>query len=83
MFPFQMFSKTFISGEGTITNITHDFFNSKLQIQIFSITGQLIFFEKINEENTTIKLGSINPGVYILKIRADEENIKTEKLIIK
>ena len=66
-----------------ILNITHDFFNSKLQIQIFSITGQLIFFEKINEENTTIKLGSINPGVYILKIRADEKNIKTEKLIIK
>ena len=66
-----------------ILNIAHDFFNAKLQIQIFSITGQLIFFEKINEKNTRIKLDFINPGVYILKIRTDEKNIKTEKLIIK
>ena len=66
-----------------ILNIKHDFFNTKLQIQIFSITGQLIFLKKINEENTTIELSSINPGVYILKIRANEKNIKTEKLIIK
>ena len=64
--------------------IKHNLKN-ELNIQIFSITGKLInvFNMAEEEDNTTINLNNLKPGIYILKINENGKEIKNEKLIIK
>jgi len=64
--------------------IKHNLKN-ELNIQIFSITGKLInvFNMAEEEEDTTINLNNLKPGIYILKINENGKEIKNEKLIIK
>ena len=61
-------------------NIKHNI-NQPLTIQIFSITGKLISFLTVQDDNI-IKIDNLKPGIYILKIKEDKQLIKTEKIII-
>jgi len=50
------------------------------EIQIFDVLGKKIFQTQLNVRELTIS--SLSPGVYIIKIR-EEENTATRKLIIR
>lgn len=56
--------------------------NTELKIEIFSITGKLLSSKIINQQNVNINLEDKTPGIYILKIKNNQQIIKTEKLII-
>lgn len=50
------------------------------KIQIFDISGKLIFSDDINSNNTSINVSTLNSGMYILKIYSNNKFI-TKKII--
>ncbi len=50
------------------------------EIQIFDVLGKKVFDSKTNAKE--INISSLNPGVYIIKIK-EKEAVATRKLIIK
>ncbi len=56
--------------------------NSKITIDIFSITGKLLKSKVINQQSTTVNINDKKPGIYILQIKDDKKIVKTQKIII-
>ena len=52
------------------------------QIQIFDLSGKLIFEFKSVQDNQKIDLGAIPKGIYIVKVRSGKKS-ETKKLIVK
>jgi hypothetical protein len=94
-----IFSNTTLSSEDNSINTTYVFFNTNekvveiannknLEIQeatLFSILGQKIKHWEINSNENSIKLPvkNIETGVYIVKIKTNNNTYFTEKIIIK
>ena len=51
-------------------------------IEIFDLSGKLIYRSKLDHNNQSINVNSISGGVYLITL-IENENRKTKKLIIK
>lgn len=68
----------------TIKNITltvEDNTNDNLSYQLFDLTGEIITSNVINSENTVIEMEGLTPATYFLKVRQNNLEIKTFKII--
>lgn len=55
--------------------------NDDLSYQLFDLNGKLIDANSIHSENTTINMESLPPAGYFLKVKQDNTEIKTFKII--
>ena len=61
---------------------TFEGFSEKYTIDIFDVTGRIIYSNYIDQNNNTVNLTGKYPGVYIYKIVNKENVIKQGKLIL-
>lgn len=54
----------------------------KAQVSVYSILGQVILQQNI-DGNTTIQLGKVTPGTYLVKLQSEQGAIATRKIIIR
>lgn len=52
-----------------------------LFFQLYDMKGQLLQYEKIKDEQTSISIYSFTPGIYVLRILQAHREIKTFKII--
>lgn len=52
----------------------------KIEAHIFNTSGQLLLNSKLEESSKSIDISELNPGIYILRITADDETF-TQKFI--
>jgi hypothetical protein len=55
--------------------------NDDLSYQLFDLNGRLVEANSIHSENTTISMESLPPAGYFLKVKKDNSEIKTFKII--
>ena len=55
---------------------------NELNVKIFSITGKLMSSLTINQGENLLEINDIKPGIYLIKIDYNQNNIKTSRLII-
>ena len=55
---------------------------NELNVKIFSITGKLMHSLTINQGENLLEIHDIKPGIYLIKIDYNQNNIKTSRLII-
>ena len=66
-----------------VLNITVDNISSRIDIAIYNSVGQMVYYKSDAAENgynSTISLGELSNGTYILQVRSDE-NVWTERII--
>lgn len=61
--------------------IVSDATNFPLKIEVYSMSGMLIYHQGSTDYETSIELGSLQPGIYILSVTL--ENVKSFWKIIK
>ena len=57
--------------------------NRKLNVKIFSLTGQSIKSFLLTEKKNYLNINNVNSGIYFLQIIDDNERTETKKIIIK
>ena len=66
-----------------VLNIAVDNISSRIDITIYNSVGQMVYYKSDAAENgynSTISLGDLSNGTYILQVRSDE-NVWTERII--
>ena len=56
---------------------------TNLTYQMYDLNGKLIYNEKVNAENTTIKTEQLPSAIYLLKVLDSNTEVKTFKIIKK
>ena len=56
---------------------------TNLTYQMYDLNGKLIYDEKVNAENTTIKTEQLPSAIYLLKVLDSNTEVKTFKIIKK
>ena len=57
--------------------------NRKLNVNIFSLTGQSIKSFLLTEKKNYLNIDNIKSGIYLIQIKDEKELIQTKKLILK
>ncbi len=57
--------------------------NRKLNVKIFSLTGQSIKSFLLTEKKNYLNINNVNSGIYFLQITDDNEKTETKKIIIR
>jgi Secretion system C-terminal sorting domain len=52
-----------------------------VSIQLYDLSGKMLYNQKINQTETSISTESLNPSTYLLRIRDGNQEIKTFKII--
>ena len=53
----------------------------KLELELFDLQGKLLFSQTITNSLTSIKMEEYNAGSYLLKIKDEQKELKTFKII--
>lgn len=64
-------------------NLTIDHVKENMEYQLFSENGQLIKQSSINDQVTTIDAQTLAPGLYILNLLSNQEQIESFRIIKK
>jgi hypothetical protein len=51
-------------------------------IEVYSISGSLIYGESLNSYSNRLNLNFLNDGMYLLRLRAEDGSWLSEKLVI-
>ena len=52
-------------------------------VGVYNLRGELIFFERIGQDEGTIKTGNLSPGIYLIKIETDEYEYMEKVIVVR
>lgn len=57
--------------------------NQEINVELYDLTGKLIFLKSYTTDNVVVDLNDFNSGNYLLKVKDDEGNILSSEKVVK